>query len=669
MLSSSRASSPSVKQATIQKEERFIQPQSQVEASRSSQQQVKTQSRLHQSSLNKTKTWLNQESETQLQDADIGIAEDLYSSTLNLFRDVLKLRAYPSDRRKKLEPALANLFLWGRDFRNGGLTRILLRAEVLQGVVISLLKKIGTSLCAGKQPPNLRLGFQLRGLDLESLPNEIRGIENASLKERRQELDIALDRTTLFCSNHLTLERTLEPHEESSEARALETKLDEEDIQSAEASTDCFADHDSGASDDVASIMSDTSSDTEDVLETIQFAVEDLMDLLPSIERSSARSDVPVDNVEPQTVTFSVSQAALPFVKKIADRFPDASIPFVERLGESNWQRFMKLRAISDEATYGPSGAPKSTFVPQSLFHDSGIGSSYAQSSASHTSFISSLADEEGTQNRIPETPAAVTEGKPFNCEICGITQHDIRNRIAWKMHVFEDLKPYICSFSSCKGRLWQFATRNQWADHEFSKHRIQKTWSCPECSFTTSTSTLMEEHLGQVHAESIKASQVPLVVVAAMTTQSAPMDDQRCPLCLLHPGKSRRHFVKHVAKHLETIALDVLPPPLEEDSDREEALSHESGTDVSGTGESSKCAKAKIARRRTTDSFKTQASQAKDNEPAVYQGKYGVYNGLEWDTLRGFLENKFPRYRFEKVQVRPSECYGDCGIYGQADW
>ena len=80
-----------------------------------------------------------------------------------------------------------------------------------------------------------------------------------------------------------------------------------------------------------------------------------------------------------------------------------------------------------------------SVFQPQTLFHDSGIGttvasqSQYAQTEASHTSFVSSLAEQEKGKLRVPPTPLEVGTGEPFRCHLCGFVQIKIKNRIDWK--------------------------------------------------------------------------------------------------------------------------------------------------------------------------------------------------------------------------------------------
>ena len=57
-----------------------------------------------------------------------------------------------------------------------------------------------------------------------------------------------------------------------------------------------------------------------------------------------------------------------------------------------------------------------------------------------------------------------------------------------------------------------------------------------------------------------------------AYKTQARPIEDEECPLCQITLGKPRRAFVKHVGRHLEEIALLVLPQDNAEDSEAESA-------------------------------------------------------------------------------------------------
>src|SRR5438046_3082054 len=68
------------------------------------------------------------------------------------------------------------------------------------------------------------------------------------------------------------------------------------------------------------------------------------------------------------------------------------------------------------------------------------------------------------------------------------------------RLHVFQDLSPYICTFRDCEAQLVKYPSRKLWADHELKEHRVRKTWSCPVCSEELESSELWNAHLGQKH-------------------------------------------------------------------------------------------------------------------------------------------------------------------------
>ena len=126
-------------------------------------------------------------------------------------------------------------------------------------------------------------------------------------------------------------------------------------------------------------------------------------------------------------------------------------------------------------------------------------------------------------------------------------------------MHVFADLKPYICTFPDCEHGLAQFETRAAWADHEFAEHRINRTWTCLECPEAFSSPSDWEIHLGARHHRVFSAPHFRLARKTAYKAQPRPVEDEQCPLCQLTLRKPRRAFVKHVGKHMEDIALMAL--------------------------------------------------------------------------------------------------------------
>lgn len=137
-------------------------------------------------------------------------------------------------------------------------------------------------------------------------------------------------------------------------------------------------------------------------------------------------------------------------------------------------------------------------------------------------------------------------------------------------MHVFADLKPYICSFSKCKYELAQFPYRAQWAEHEFTRHRVNQSWSCPECLQSCTSSSDWEYHLQNHHNLIFTGVKLQAAREMAYRVETRIGENEECPLCRVTLGKSRRAFAKHVGRHMEEIALMALPRDNAEESDEE---------------------------------------------------------------------------------------------------
>ena len=142
------------------------------------------------------------------------------------------------------------------------------------------------------------------------------------------------------------------------------------------------------------------------------------------------------------------------------------------------------------------------------------------------------------------------------------------------RLHIFADLKPYICTFADCDDKLVQFPNRAAWADHEFTKHRINRFWNCPECPKRSSTATDWAEHLIVVHQCAFRGPNLEVASGMAYNAGSRPTENEECPFCRVILGKSRRAFVKHVGSHMEEIALMALPRSHLGDSEDESVIS-----------------------------------------------------------------------------------------------
>jgi len=78
---------------------------------------------------------------------------------------------------------------------------------------------------------------------------------------------------------------------------------------------------------------------------------------------------------------------------------------------------------------------------------------------------------------------------------------------LIYRLHVFADLLPYICTFPDCNDELRQFPSRNAWAEHEWEKHRSCPVWACPECRVECCTSANWIEHVRKVHGRILASS------------------------------------------------------------------------------------------------------------------------------------------------------------------
>ena len=152
-------------------------------------------------------------------------------------------------------------------------------------------------------------------------------------------------------------------------------------------------------------------------------------------------------------------------------------------------------------------------------------------------------------------------------------------------MHFFADLQPYICTFADCEDELAQFPDRAAWAEHEFSQHRITRSWCCSECPQAFNNVPRWQNHIQEEHCLYFTDRKLNIARDMAYKTEATRVEDDECPLCRIVLGKPRRAFVKHVGRHMEEIALMALPRNIEEDSEEGHMSTDRTDTSVwSGT-------------------------------------------------------------------------------------
>jgi uncharacterized C2H2 Zn-finger protein len=151
---------------------------------------------------------------------------------------------------------------------------------------------------------------------------------------------------------------------------------------------------------------------------------------------------------------------------------------------------------------------------------------------------------------------------------VCCFLSHICPELICFRKHVFDDLQPYICSYSDCDNGINAFTSQRAWMDHEFINHRIDRQWPCTQCHEIFHQAEDFRGHLQQVHAELFNPAQVDHVINAASRISIQAVEKQQCPFCQTVVSNTKRRFQAHVGKHMQHIALAALPPSEDSNSD-----------------------------------------------------------------------------------------------------
>ena len=191
------------------------------------------------------------------------------------------------------------------------------------------------------------------------------------------------------------------------------------------------------------------------------------------------------------------------------------------------------------------------------------------------------------------------------------------------RKHVFQDLKPYVCTFEECDLKI--FADRSTWFSHELQAHYIE--WCCPFCTHSPLQSLQsFEDHLQNRHAQKFIKEQ--LSALGATCQQSVEkISPHACPFCDewfvklkdANPDLAGEmlvvtltQFQHHVGTHMEQLALFALPK--------------DHGDAVESTGV------AGGADNKSDSELGSRASYECHNNPPLH---IAAYEGLEAEVLQ----------------------------------
>ncbi|KAH7323008.1 hypothetical protein B0I35DRAFT_192058 [Stachybotrys elegans] len=150
----------------------------------------------------------------------------------------------------------------------------------------------------------------------------------------------------------------------------------------------------------------------------------------------------------------------------------------------------------------------------------------------SETSYATTAVDTK--QRRIPPMPKAAFDG-PFECPFCHMIIK-VDNRVAWKKHVYGDLRPYICIEKDCRTPEVEYARRHLWIQHVKQSH--WRLFYCPlGCDTTVRSPEALHSHLADRHGV-------------------GNID----PRSIAPRGTDVQEYQRHIGRHQEQIALFALP-------------------------------------------------------------------------------------------------------------
>lgn len=174
----------------------------------------------------------------------------------------------------------------------------------------------------------------------------------------------------------------------------------------------------------------------------------------------------------------------------------------------------------------------------------------------------------------LPSLAELSQPAEPFECPICFLLC-SFGSEKAWKIHAFTDIRPYVCTLGGSECEDLMFTDRSSWFRHELTHHRSQ--FACAECTAEFGSEPKFRDHLAK-HGESSDERMDDLVAAGRRVQRIFVAGD--CPLCdeweAAKAAASSQvvtgpQLKRHVATHLEQLALFAVPRAVAGDNEEKE--------------------------------------------------------------------------------------------------
>jgi hypothetical protein len=182
---------------------------------------------------------------------------------------------------------------------------------------------------------------------------------------------------------------------------------------------------------------------------------------------------------------------------------------------------------------------------------------------------------DSSTTIRIPKLDELRTGSKKeVECPFC-FRMEKFKNERVWRRHVFSDLRSYVCTFPDCDAPY--FGDINEWFRHEMQSHRV--SYTCRLCQKTFQLRERYLTHVQKQHPDMLEdGEQQPVLDIARKPLDQIPA--QECPCCSEWVDRLKERavagmpfdasdhilgvvptvFKRHLASHLEQLALFAIP-------------------------------------------------------------------------------------------------------------
>ncbi|KAL3473403.1 hypothetical protein BJX99DRAFT_233685 [Aspergillus californicus] len=277
---------------------------------------------------------------------------------------------------------------------------------------------------------------------------------------------------------------------------------------------------DEGAEDGVAMELEDE-DDSIDGTTEIQQLYQSIVDIVNSLFRISMaiRKPAPLDRL--LHTRIKNESFFEPWAQQhVSHKYPSAEAGVVHRLGAAMARQKAVLKYRERHRAKLGNGLfeyieTDSTKLSETVATEVDPDQNYLEfletasnSGLSQTSYATSLMASQATAS-IPNPPKQSKDRKPFECPYC-FHIIIIKHNKAWARHVFRDLMPYVCLSTHCATPSRLYESRHQWFLHMREQHaKLQNFAQCPLCCTGITPSTSFEKHVGR-HLEELALFVLP---------------------------------------------------------------------------------------------------------------------------------------------------------------